>query len=519
MKSPAIRRIDRSRDHRHNERGVTMALVAIAMVAIIAMAALSVDLVTLFLAHEEAQRSADAGALAAARIISLSGLTGDPYNSAGLWQCICGTPNGNCGNSGQPALATVAADTAVAQSTVAGSIPGTINVTYSASGTSSTDCSTLSGTAFGANPMVTVQITRSSVPTFFSRIWGKTGNNISATATAEAFNPSFSAVLSNQGSGGTIIPVEPRCVKPWIIPNQDPLNPPPTARNPNYCTGQNGCTAFVDPATGQIEKPGISLNGTNVNGVIGERFLLIPDCTNTGSAPCDMHGGGRGGVEANHPVSGRAPDYIPTQPNLEYLPGQAAYSSVAVPMSASGGSLYEQAVAGCDETTVYQCGVSSSSAPNGPNQVDLSENPAVPFGNGDTMNGVVALIHEGPPATQPQGQDYFNPIGQPASYPFPILAGTNNPMITGVGSSSPVSSSPSIVSLPIYDSLNDTILSTGTTPVTIVGFLQVFINAVDQYGNVDVTVLNVVGCGNGSNSTGTAVAGSSPVPVRLITPP
>jgi hypothetical protein len=56
-------------------------------------------------------------------------------------------------------------------------------------------------------------------------------------------------------------------------------------------------------------------------------------------------------------------------------------------------------------------------------------------------------------------------------------------------------------------------------PVTIVGFLQVFINSVDQYGNVDVTVLNVAGCGNGTELTSTAVTGSSPVPIRLITPP
>jgi hypothetical protein len=32
-------------------------------------------------------------------------------------------------------------------------------------------------------------------------------------------------------------------------------------------------------------------------------------------------------------------------------------------------------------------------------------------------------------------------------------------------------------------------------------------------------VLNVTGCGNGANPTGAPVTGSSPVPVRLITPP
>jgi hypothetical protein len=52
-----------------------------------------------------------------------------------------------------------------------------------------------------------------------------------------------------------------------------------------------------------------------------------------------------------------------------------------------------------------------------------------------------------------------------------------------------------------------------------VGFLQVFINSVDQYGNVNVTVLNVAGCGNGNNPTLNPVSGSSPVPVRLITQP
>jgi acyl CoA:acetate/3-ketoacid CoA transferase len=83
----------------------------------------------------------------------------------------------------------------------------------------------------------------------------------------------------------------------------------------------------------------------------------------------------------------------------------------------------------------------------------------------------------------------------------------------------PITASNSIVSVPIYDPLNP-IASTGTSPVTIVGFLQVFINDVDQYGNVNVVVLNVAGCGNGSSTTSSnPVTGSSPVPIRLITPP
>jgi hypothetical protein len=152
--------------------------------------------------------------------------------------------------------------------------------------------------------------------------------------------------------------------------------------------------------------------------------------------------------------------------------------------------------------------------------VDLGIYPA-----DDTSNGVQALIHESNPnpnGGQPTGQDYFNPsaspYGNPSAYPFQILAGSSN-LLPGLTTGVPITSSTSIVSLPIYDQANP-IASTGTSPVTIVGFLQVFINGVDQYGNVDVVVLNVAGCSNGTGQpVGTAVAGSSPVPVRLITPP
>src|SRR5690242_11030892 len=82
-----------------SESGVTMVLVALAMVAIIAMAAMSIDLVTLYLAREEAQRTADASALAAARVLAASGMT-----SAGssVWASMCG---GLTGWATQAALA------------------------------------------------------------------------------------------------------------------------------------------------------------------------------------------------------------------------------------------------------------------------------------------------------------------------------------------------------------------------------------------------------------------------------
>lgn len=458
---------------RRSESGVTMILVAICMVAIIAMAALSIDVVTLYLARMEAQRTADVAALAAARVISISGITGDPNNASGDWALICGnSPAG---------AATLAAQAAAAQ-TVGNATP-TMTVQYSAGGQGPQPSCVGLPAAFGVNPMVTVQVTRSNLPTFFSHMWGNTGNTTSATATAEAFNPSNSGNVGNSGATGVIIPVQPRCVKPWMIPNLDPMKPA-------GCT--NNCSHFVDQLDGHILNPGISLNGSNANGVIGEQFWLASDCRHTGSS-CTLR---QSPPQANYSLS----PYVMVSPNLLYLPGQAPTSTpVAVPSSASGGSLWEQAIAGCDQSTVYQCGVSKQ------NTIDLSENPQT---TNDMINGVENLTREATPGSI-DGQDQINV----ASYPFQFQAGSSNPVL---GSGSAISSSNSIVTVPLYDSTN-AISGSGTSQVTIVGFLQVFINYVDQYSNVNVTVLNVSGCGNGTNTTGTAVTGSSPVPIRLIT--
>ena len=504
MKLPIFREFDHQircgdrglRSVRNSESGVTMVLVAIAMVAIIAMAALSVDVVTLYLAREEAQRSADAAALTAARIISISGMTGDPNNSALSWQAICG---------GAASPASKAAAAVGTQSTVGGTTASTITVTYSAGGQGpAADCSALPA-AFAVNPIVTVQLQRTSLPTFFSRIWGNTSNSVSATATAEAFNPSNSGNVGNQVTG-TITPVQPRCVKPWVIPNLDPLNPP----GGGSCT--TNCNGFVNLTDGHILNGGISLNGGSSpsTGVIGETFTLVADCQHHITGYCSQRSAS---IQANRTGGGV---FIPPTPNLEYLPGQTLNASVAVPSTASAGSNYEQAIAGCDQTTIYQCGVQSASSGN-PNMVDLSENPV---STDDTTNGVMALIHQGDSNTftSATGQDTFNNFGAPSAYPFQILAGTSNPLVgSGLTAGNPITSSNSIVTVPIYD--QSTVIGTGTTAITIIGFLQLFINAVDQYGNVNVTILNVAGCGNGTTTTAAPVSGSSAVPVRLITSP
>src|ERR1700686_5251977 len=96
MLSPLIRRAgtNQNNDAHSKQRGVTIALVALSMVVIIGMAALAIDVGTLYQAKAEAQRAADAAALTAARVISISGVTGDPTNGATEVSCavICGGP-------------------------------------------------------------------------------------------------------------------------------------------------------------------------------------------------------------------------------------------------------------------------------------------------------------------------------------------------------------------------------------------------------------------------------------------
>jgi hypothetical protein len=84
------------------------------------------------------------------------------------------------------------------------------------------------------------------------------------------------------------------------------------------------------------------------------------------------------------------------------------------------------------------------------------------------------------------------------------------------------------VTIPILDVTNA--LPNFGGAVTLDGFLQAFINQVDgppvngtqpPEGSINITVLNIVGCSNTNNGAPPVVggAGTSPVPVRLITPP
>ncbi len=471
MLRPLIRRSLRSPKLRSRESGFTMALVALALTTIVIMAALSIDIGTFYQAKAEAQRAADAAALTAARMISISGITGDPTNSSTSWQPICG---------GASSAATLAAINEAEQNQISGAAVPSANVSVNygvgSAGASSATCVGL-GTGFGVNPVVTVTVTSATLPIFFARVFSllpgaKTFANTttSATATAEVFNSSNSGSVAAQ-----MVPVQPRCVKPLIIPNIDPTS--------------STSAPFVDPTTGAIKNTGVYPNG-----VIGEPFTLRADCVH-GQPNCE-----NGNMLANPPASAGG--------TIQYLPGLVQGTPVAVP-SCANANPFQQAIGGCDESTVYACGTQNGAT------VDLTENPVNPHSEtGDTGTALQCLTHASAEGAG-NGQDQL----VTTSFPFQIQAGSNNPLPAPVSNNSVVTTSSSIVTLPIYDSSVGK-LSGNQPQVTIVGFLQVFVQYLDGNGHPYVTVMNVAGCGNGTlPASSSSALGTSPVPIRLITPP
>src|SRR5256885_2831588 len=151
---------------RKGERGVTIFIVAAGMVSLLAMAVLAIDVVTLYVASGQAQQAADAAALAGAAAFSSSGFTSAP----GIvpQSSVC---NGSSGDADMRAQA------------VAGK--------FKIGGTAPSSVVTLCNFTEVENPQLTVTVTRTGLPSFFARIWGYSGSTVTATAQAEAYNPSL----------------------------------------------------------------------------------------------------------------------------------------------------------------------------------------------------------------------------------------------------------------------------------------------------------------------------------------
>jgi hypothetical protein len=242
--------LDRWRGRR-KERGVSLLVVAGALVMLFGIAALAIDLASLYVARNEAQRAADAAALAAAKAFADSG-------------CVGG---GTCASV--QTLATQQAIGVGGQNLIAGQAAAiqSGDVTF-----------TLTPTQ---NPRVTVAVARTSargnaVPTFFARAIGIRTANITATATAEAFSPSGD-------SGNTIFCTT--CVRPWAVGNCDSAHTTPLN---SICTGTQA--SFLDPNNNYA----VSNPGATPAGVIGGSINI-----RASSAPSEFgsvdYGGGTAG--------------------------------------------------------------------------------------------------------------------------------------------------------------------------------------------------------------------------------
>jgi Flp pilus assembly protein TadG len=444
---------------RKNERGVTMLLVVIAMLSMLAMVALAIDVITLYSARSETQRVADAAALAAAKALADGGVTGDPSNSAGTY-------------TSAQTLATQAAKDVGSQLSIAGRQvqAGDVTAVYSNTVTPN----------FGINPQVTVTVQNAYLPAFFSRIWSRSTLTVQASATAEAFNPSNSATIA---SGGAAVPVVPRCVKPFLIPNCDPVNPNNLGSN---CGA--GHATFFNVATGAITNPGVAPTG-----VVGEGFDLLSSC-----------GAGPGCAAPAGPTVGAGPG----GPTVYYYPAQMPAATNACPQSCVGGTNFEQDIECCNPTPI-SCGTTATAPIVDTLTLDTTVFPE----GGPAKSGVECLIHQ----TGGSGMDSLN-AGPPLTYPLQIQVGNGNPLAgsTNLSANDYVTTSDSLVTIPVYDGAS----TPGT--VNIIGFLQVFIDRAfpggggPKAGEFHVTVVNVIGCGNAASGTAVAGAGASPIPIRLI---
>jgi len=201
--------IESARRLRENERGVTLLITAVGMVAVLAMAVLAMDVVSLYVAKDQAQATADAAALAGAEALANSGTTSAP--STVPLSTVCN------GSTGQ---ADLWAQAVVAQSPVAGGLAAL-----------TTSCPTATDT----NPRIQVTLTRTGLPTFFARIWGGGSSTVSAAAIAEAYNPSFDV---NPGP-----PIQIQGVKPWLIFNCNTCTGGPAFFTSTYAVANGG--AFI----------------------------------------------------------------------------------------------------------------------------------------------------------------------------------------------------------------------------------------------------------------------------------
>jgi putative Flp pilus-assembly TadE/G-like protein len=417
-----------SAKERNAERGATLVMIAGGLALIVAAAALAIDLGSLYLQRSEAQRAADAGALAGAQV----------------WANDSCALAANCLSAAVESAVTARATQVAQQNLIFGQTPTIPTPTFAAGGGSQTD------------PLVTVTA-QAPAKTFFLPL--SSGATISATATAEAYSP-------NTTSGPVICD---SCLKPFFVPNCDPNHLSPLNSN---------CPT---PA-GMFFNNGTIANGTSI---LGEAWQL--------------HLQTAGGVQQMVPSQWLEVDFSLTPPNC----------------SANGGSqsatVWQQDVTQCSTKTIT-CGTQLCTM-NG-NKV------------GPNNQAVCQMIRYGGSGCNANGGTAVDSVSC-SNGACTMTAGSGNPFAT---SGQTITQSSALVAVPVYDGT----MQSGGGTVTVVGYMQLFIQDIQhqgQFDNIDAVIVSATTCGNlsgggacsdpggGSGTSGTASGGGATlVPVRLVHP-
>jgi Flp pilus assembly protein TadG len=456
-----------------NDKGVTLLMVAASLTILLGMCALGIDLVAGYLARVQCQRAADAAALAGAQ---------------GFVSSTC-TSTGGCaaGGLGQT-MATSNALSAAAQNPVMGLAPTASTVTL----------------AFAypdpSEPQITVTVHRDAasgdpMPTMFAKIFGINTMNISATATAEAYN-------GQVGVG---------CIRPFLVPNCDPNFPVTTsdtdrmghqAANTNCPCGVSGLSQGVTQGDCPV---GTAADGSvymsyyiHPSSTPSDRYVLHNDVCNWSSSlgRCTV-----GDIGAPWVLHNNLNQVVPSQ-----------WYTIA--FSTQSGNAYSTNISQC-APEITACGSS----------LDTLNGKKV----GPTNMGIEDLIHAKGQSTATnfnQGQDKICSPTSPGnsgpctSLPFLITRGSNSPY--------PATSQPFDVGQGLSDSLinvviyNGAPISPGGSSVMVDGYMSLFIQGVDHSAGQDnvygiVTQIGACASGPTGPSTNTPTSsGGSFIPIRLI---
>lgn len=464
------RRLETMRDKRtmlfsrSGERGSALVFFAFFILFLLGAAALAIDLGMLYVARSEAQRSADAAALAGASVFT-----------------------GSCkltASCESPASETLAAQDAVAAARanqVAG-MPGTVNCDLS-SGYAASSCSGIRFTdptgPSGMEPQITVEVQRTGISLIFARMFNQRTGQVSASATAEAY------------MGGAI----ETHVTPFLLPNCDPNPVDATSTNTSpYCSDSSGNTNVYAPfieSDGTIVSPDLYTGVTP--GALGE--------------PWTLHYAYQGfTANASGSVS-------PSQWSLAAFPNSnGSYNN-------SNSELLAEIEAGSSGVgiacgTRVQTVTGSRPMPIGQAVNTLINASADGPNHGqdfltDTANGPFT-----PYPTSFYGGSTFISLTQGGTGLFSVTPGSGgDPFPSNMGWSK------SIVLTPLF---NGNTLNPGNQTVQVAGFAELFIDYSQfQSGQetIQANVINLISCyDNGTGNTG-VVADASPIPVRLIQRP